>query len=29
MTSRLLSFSRCEKPAPRQLDVNAVVLEWK
>ncbi len=27
MTSRLLSFSRCEQPAPRQLDVDAVVLD--
>jgi signal transduction histidine kinase len=25
MTSRLLSFSRCEPPSPRQLDVDAVV----
>ena len=27
MTSRLLSFSRCEQPAPRQLNVDAVVLD--
>ena len=27
MTSRLLSFSRCEKPAPRRLNVDAVVLD--
>jgi signal transduction histidine kinase len=27
MTSRLLSFSRCEAPTPRQLNVDAVVLD--
>ena len=27
MTSRLLSFSRCEKPAPRRLNVDAIVLD--
>jgi signal transduction histidine kinase len=27
MTSRLLSFSRCEKPTPRPLNVDAVVLD--
>jgi two-component system, cell cycle sensor histidine kinase and response regulator CckA len=27
MTRRLLSFSRCEQPAPRQLNVDAVVLD--
>ena len=27
MTSRLLSFSRCEKPTPRRLNVDAVVLD--
>jgi signal transduction histidine kinase len=27
MTSRLLSFSRCEKPAPRRLDVDEIVVD--
>jgi signal transduction histidine kinase len=27
MTSRLLSFSRCETPIPRRLDVDAIVLD--
>ena len=27
MTSRILSFSRCDKPAPRRLDVDAIVLD--
>jgi two-component system, cell cycle sensor histidine kinase and response regulator CckA len=29
MTRRLLSFSRCEVPAPRRLDVDAVVLDME